>query len=55
LFFWGLLAPMFALTLVPTAALFLLVERPFSLAPGHVRSAAQKNLEPQPLRQHAEG
>lgn len=30
-FFWVLLPPMFALTLIPTAALFLLVERPFSL------------------------
>ena len=29
--FWVLLPPMFALTLIPTAALFLLVERPFSL------------------------
>jgi exopolysaccharide production protein ExoZ len=55
LFFWGLLAPMFALTLVPTAALFLLVERPFSLAPGRVRTGGQKNIEPQPLRQHAQG
>jgi peptidoglycan/LPS O-acetylase OafA/YrhL len=31
--FWGLLPLMFALTLVPTAALFLLIERPFSLSP----------------------
>lgn len=31
--FWGLLPALFALTLVPTAALFLLVERPYSLAP----------------------
>lgn len=31
--FWVLLPPMFALTLLPTAALFLLIERPFSLAP----------------------
>ena len=31
--FWALLPPMFALTLFPTAALFLAVERPFSLAP----------------------
>lgn len=33
LIFWGLLPAMFALTLIPSAALFLLVERPFSLAP----------------------
>lgn len=32
-FFWAMLPPMFALTLVPSAALFLLVERRFSLAP----------------------
>jgi len=31
--FWGLLPVLFALTLAPTAALFLLVERPYSLAP----------------------
>ena len=31
--FWVLLPPMFALTVVTGAALFLLVERPFSLAP----------------------
>lgn len=31
--FWVLLPPMFVLTLIPTAALFLLVERPLSLAP----------------------
>jgi exopolysaccharide production protein ExoZ len=30
---WLLLLPMMALTLIPSAALFLLVERPFSLAP----------------------
>jgi exopolysaccharide production protein ExoZ len=33
LFFAVLLPPLFAFTLVPTGALFLLVERPFSLAP----------------------
>jgi exopolysaccharide production protein ExoZ len=33
LIFWGLLPIMFALTLIPAAALFLVVERPFSLAP----------------------
>jgi len=32
--FWVLLPSMFVLTLIPTMALFLLVERPFSLAPG---------------------
>jgi len=31
--FWVLLPPMFALTVVTASALFLLVERPFSLAP----------------------
>lgn len=30
--FWALLPPMFVLTLLPSGALFLLVERPFSLA-----------------------
>jgi peptidoglycan/LPS O-acetylase OafA/YrhL len=37
--FWVLLPPMFALTLIPSAALFLLIERPFSLAPRQKRSA----------------
>ena len=31
--FWALLPAMFGVTLIPTAALFLVVERPFSLAP----------------------
>lgn len=31
--FWALLPLMFVLTLIPTSALFLLIERPFSLAP----------------------
>ncbi len=31
--FWLLLPPMFLVTLVPTGMLFLLIERPFSLAP----------------------
>jgi peptidoglycan/LPS O-acetylase OafA/YrhL len=31
---WVLLLPMLALTLIPSALLFLLIERPFSLAPG---------------------
>lgn len=31
--FWALLAPMFALSLLPAALLFLVVERPLSLAP----------------------
>ena len=33
LVFWGMLPLMFALTLIPSIGLFLLVERPFSLAP----------------------
>lgn len=36
--FWVLLPPMFVLTLIPTVALFLLVERPFSLAPGRMEN-----------------
>ena len=32
-FFWGMLTPMFVITLIPATALFLLIERPFSLAP----------------------
>ena len=32
--FWALLAPMFMFSLLPSAALFLWIERPFSLAPG---------------------
>lgn len=32
-FFWTLLPPMFVLSLLPAATLFLLIERPFSLAP----------------------
>lgn len=36
-FFWLLLPPMFALTLVPTATRFLLVGRPYSLTPRKVR------------------
>jgi len=31
LIFWGLLPPMFLVSLVPAALLFLLVERPYSL------------------------
>jgi peptidoglycan/LPS O-acetylase OafA/YrhL len=38
--FWVLLPPMFALTLIPSAALYLVVERPFSLAPRKKRSAS---------------
>jgi exopolysaccharide production protein ExoZ len=37
--FWLLLPPMFALTLLPSAVLFLLIERPFSLAPRKARGA----------------
>jgi len=33
LFFWALMPVMFAITLIPTAALFILIERPFSLRP----------------------
>lgn len=40
--FWWLLAPMLALTLVPSAALFLMIERPFSLAPPTERGASAK-------------
>jgi exopolysaccharide production protein ExoZ len=36
--FWVLLPPMFVLTLFPTTALFLLVERPFSLAPRETKT-----------------
>jgi peptidoglycan/LPS O-acetylase OafA/YrhL len=32
-FFFAMLIPMFALTLIPTTVLFLFIERPFSLAP----------------------
>jgi len=39
-FFWVLLPPMFFLTLFPTAALFLLVERPFSLSPRRRKTPA---------------
>jgi exopolysaccharide production protein ExoZ len=35
--FWALLPPMFALSLLPAAVLFLAVERPLSLAPGRAR------------------
>ena len=35
--FWGLLPIMFAITLIPTAGLFLAIERPLSLAPSHSR------------------
>ncbi len=37
--FWALLPPMLVLTLIPSAVLYLLVERPFSLAPHKQRSA----------------
>jgi peptidoglycan/LPS O-acetylase OafA/YrhL len=37
--FWFLLPLMFVLTLIPTSALFLLIERPFSLAPRRSTSA----------------
>ena len=51
-FFWALLPPMFVLTLVPTAALFLLIERPFSLAQSRNRQGSnqflQRTLDPAP-------
>lgn len=37
--FWALLPPLLALTLIPSVMLYLLVERPFSLAPHEKRSA----------------
>ena len=37
--FWALLPLMFVLTLIPTSGLFLLIERPFSLAPRRVSPA----------------
>jgi exopolysaccharide production protein ExoZ len=50
-FFWGLLPAMFAASLLPPAALFLMVERPFSLAVGKTRSATAPAIErvPKPL------
>ena len=42
--FWVLLPPMFVLTLIPSAALFLLVERPFSLAPRRVEAKLTEAL-----------
>jgi exopolysaccharide production protein ExoZ len=41
--FWALLPAMFALTLFPTAVLFLAVERPYSLAPRRAASTAEKS------------
>lgn len=37
--FWVLLPPMFVLTLIPTSALFLLVERPYSLSPRRTKES----------------
>ena len=37
--FWALLAPAFGLTLLTSAALFLAVEQPLSLAPSAARAA----------------
>jgi exopolysaccharide production protein ExoZ len=42
LIFWGLLPVMFFLTLIPSAVLFLVVERPFSLAPKSTASGIVK-------------
>jgi exopolysaccharide production protein ExoZ len=39
--FWALLPLMFGLTLIPTALLFLAVERPLSLAPNRARREAR--------------
>lgn len=39
--FWLWLPPLLALTLIPAAALFLLIERPFSLAPRKTRGASK--------------
>ena len=48
-FFWVLLPLMFWLTLVPSAALFLLVERPFSLVPRMAKGGvASSSLEAPP-------
>jgi exopolysaccharide production protein ExoZ len=44
--FWVLLPPMFALTVVTASALFLLVERPFSLAPRKTRAESLPELVP---------
>ncbi|HAT31020.1 MAG TPA: acyltransferase [Janthinobacterium sp.] len=46
LFFWGLLTPMLILTLLPPAALFLLVERPLSLAPRRAAAPALAAARP---------
>src|ERR1044071_4122190 len=43
-FFWEWLPVMFALTLVPTTALFLWIERPFSLTPPRLRNAGRAPL-----------
>jgi peptidoglycan/LPS O-acetylase OafA/YrhL len=44
LFFWSLLPVMFAITLVPTAILFLVIERPLSLAPQHAADDSTSRL-----------
>jgi exopolysaccharide production protein ExoZ len=45
--FWLLLAPMFLVTLLPTAALFLAIERPFSLAPRRRGKATAAAISPE--------
>ena len=45
LFFWGLLPIMFAWTLIPTSALFLLVERPYSLSPHGVGASVDQSAQ----------
>ncbi len=44
LFFWSLLPVMFAITLLPTAILFLAIERPFSLKPQHSAAGGMTRL-----------
>jgi len=44
-FVWGCLPVMFVLTLVPTTALFLWIERPFSLAPRRLHNTGRAPLE----------
>lgn len=46
--FWALLPTMFALTLFPTAVLFLAVERPYSLAPHRPTSTIECTIEKSP-------
>jgi exopolysaccharide production protein ExoZ len=45
--FWLLLPPMFVVTLAPTALLFLVIERPFSLAPRRGAKPAAATVSPE--------